>query len=432
MDTAEEEPQGEAPALTLFGLIRTLLAPATLPHLLGFLLVVVALFTVSERHPATAAAVYVGMALSYVVLALGIDHPSVRTAVLPSDGSRLRRSLQMILWPVVLGLLFSALLAGLANAISEGLFDLLPVGLGGLFVAWSIGQARSFRSATVRWPTTEDRARPRTSAGRYDDARRVVSTAMLLVAVFLVQSGLAGVSLLDPEVGLDDVLRTNLGLLTLLSGLLVVGEVVGRASRRACAHDASIHSTLRRWQVFAVAFAGWHLATAARHLGNQGAPLVSFVEEVVLMVVTVLLAIWSMTSRSRASELGLVRASNALFWGLGFGYAYAGSVAMLTTVLTDVTGVLSFGHVVVALSLMVLLRSTGGRLAKAHETAMLHVAQGAEVAARRAAAAAVEAPASTPEADDASTEEAAPLTEQVVDPAPAQDPSQDDPIEWLD
>ena len=50
------------------------------------------------------------------------------------------------------------------------------------------------------------------------------------------------------------------------------------------------------------------------------------------MTVTVVMAVWSMTSRTRGSDLGIVRRSNALFWGLSFGYAYAGSVAMLSTV----------------------------------------------------------------------------------------------------
>jgi hypothetical protein len=105
----------------------------------------------------------------------------------------------------------------------------------------------------------------------------------------------------------------------------------------------------------------------------------------VLMTLTVFLAIWSMMSRSRGSDLGLVRSSNALFWGLGFGYAYAGSVAMLSTVMKDVGGVLSFGHVVVAASLLALLRSTGVRLSEAHAHALKVAAQGELVASRVAA-----------------------------------------------
>ena len=106
------------------------------------------------------------------------------------------------------------------------------------------------------------------------------------------------------------------------------------------------------------------------------------IEEIFLMTVTVVMAVWSMTSRTRGSELGLVRRSNALFWGLAFGYAYAGSVAMLSTVVQGVSLVLSIGHVVVAVTLLLMLRTTGPALAARHATALDHAAIGMRVEAR--------------------------------------------------
>ena len=70
------------------------------------------------------------------------------------------------------------------------------------------------------------------------------------------------------------------------------------------------------------------------------------------MVFTVLMAIWGLTSRSFRSPLKLVSLDNALPIGLAFGYAYAGSVAMLTVVLDDVKNVMMAGHVVVLLTFM--------------------------------------------------------------------------------
>ena len=48
----------------------------------------------------------------------------------------------------------------------------------------------------------------------------------------------------------------------------------------------------------------------------------------------------------------LVNSNNALPVGLAFGYAYAGSVAMLTTVLDDVRNVMMAGHIVVVLTFL--------------------------------------------------------------------------------
>lgn len=378
--------EGEPQALTLLGLVRTLAAPATLPHIIGFLGVGILLFLSVEGHAATVASLYIGMAVAYVMVALLAERPRVRAAVAPTEGGAVRRLAAPLLPPLVLGAVVAGGVGGLTSALlgDQGP-DLLPLGLAGLFIAWSIGQALSFRSAIVRWPTPEDGSSTRTGPGRLEHLRRAGGAAVLLIVVFLIQAGIAGTSVLDPDVSVGDVFRTHALLVVLLSGVLVGGEAVARRSRAACQHDRALSTTHRRWQVLATAFAGWHLATAARHLEGNGSQVAGTIEEVMLMTLTVLLAIWSMTSRSRGSELGVVRSSNALFWGLGFGYAYAGSVAMLSTVMRDVGGVLSFGHVVVAASLLVLLRNTGVRLAEAHAHAMKVAAQGEMVAARLSA-----------------------------------------------
>ena len=65
------------------------------------------------------------------------------------------------------------------------------------------------------------------------------------------------------------------------------------------------------------------------------------------MIVTVFLAIWALTSKGEGSESALFTRDNALFWGVAFGYAYAGSVAMITSVMDDVRTVLIGGHILV-------------------------------------------------------------------------------------
>ena len=94
----------------------------------------------------------------------------------------------------------------------------------------------------------------------------------------------------------------------------------------------------------------WHLLTVWRHQFITPNTAVLVAEEFLLMVFTVLMAIWGLTSRSFRSPLKLVNLNNALPMGLAFGYAYAGSVAMLTTVLDDIRAVMMAGHLVVALT----------------------------------------------------------------------------------
>ncbi|MGB2362259.1 MAG: hypothetical protein ACPH93_01855, partial [Candidatus Poseidoniaceae archaeon] len=284
-----------------------------------------------------------------------------------------------LLLPLAVGAVLTGTVLMIVDA--AGLRTALPVALAALFVAWSIGQGRSFRSAIVRWPTPAVAPSPRTPS-RVAATFRLTTTALLLIVVLVAQAALAGTSVLSASVGLFDVLLDQLVLAGGLAALLVAGEFLTAEGRRRCANDRWTARMFARWQVLALTFAAWHLGTAWRHLTSEQPQVATAVEEIILMTVTVVMAVWSMTSRTRGSDLGIVRRSNALFWGLSFGYAYAGSVAMLSTVVQGVSGVLFLGHVVVALTLLVLLRSTGPTLAQRYTTALEHAAMGAQVEAR--------------------------------------------------
>ena len=107
---------------------------------------------------------------------------------------------------------------------------------------------------------------------------------------------------------------------------------------------------------------------------------------------------------------------------------------MLSTVVQGVSGVLFLGHVVVAVTLLVLLRSTGPALAQRHATALEHAAMGSKVEARLAQRA--EPPSDTTHAEGDGT---SPSEGEAPDgePVPEQDPvaladDGDDIIEVLD
>ena len=74
------------------------------------------------------------------------------------------------------------------------------------------------------------------------------------------------------------------------------------------------------------------------------------------MIFTVFMAIWSLTSKGYATKFRLLNEENSLPWGLAFGYAYAGSVAMLTNVFDDITTVMTIGHIIVILTVIYVYR----------------------------------------------------------------------------
>ena len=215
----------EETPLTLIGLIRTLTAPATAPHLVGFLAVVIALFVTvgSARGLETqVAAAFVGMGLSYAAVAGLADHATLRPWVVAEKGSAPWTLLTVLVLPLTAGAVLTGALLMIADA--AGLRTALPVALAALFVAWSIGQGRSFRSAIVRWPTPTVAPSPRNPSGGVATTFRLLITAALLTVVLVVQAALAGTSILTASVGILDVLLDQLALAGGLVALLVVGE----------------------------------------------------------------------------------------------------------------------------------------------------------------------------------------------------------------
>jgi len=126
--------------------------------------------------------------------------------------------------------------------------------------------------------------------------------------------------------------------------------------KQASMHTAT-HTVARKWLWATQLFITWHVLSIFRSIDTASADALIFIEELFLMIVTVFLAIWALTSKGEGSESTLFTRENALFWGVAFGYAYAGSVAMITSVMDDVRQVLIGGHVLVVGTVMWLQRT---------------------------------------------------------------------------
>ena len=81
------------------------------------------------------------------------------------------------------------------------------------------------------------------------------------------------------------------------------------------------------------------------------------------MILTVLLAIWSLASRDVNRGGKLFTSENALFWGLAFGFGYAGSIAMITNLSDSLGGgnlatTMAIGHLVTAITIIMIHSKT--------------------------------------------------------------------------
>ena len=76
------------------------------------------------------------------------------------------------------------------------------------------------------------------------------------------------------------------------------------------------------------------------------------------MSFTVIFAVWSLTTYTISDGKRLVSENASLPLGIAFGYAYAGSVTMLTGTFESVEYVMIFGHILTICAMMFLLRPT--------------------------------------------------------------------------
>jgi len=341
----------ETKPLTKMSLLKSLLSPSTLPHLLLLAVLSVVFFVLARVDAETWAAYgFIGFSVAYVCLAPASKHErfgrilryrkdtdSDSTA---ASGHRLR----ILILPMVTGTILMAAIYFLfgENGIFSQIGSFLPASLGGLFVVWAFAQGRFFGLATMRAITVP--AGGQSSADGYSPIPSLVMTSTLVVVLTL---------------AVTEGFRFFLGgssftVWPYLFSFAVYGLCiyVTWGQRRKASMHSTTHTVARKWFWATQLFITWHVLSIFRSIDNTFSEPVMFIEELFLMIVTVFLAIWALTSKGEGSQSTLFTEDNALFWGVAFGYAYAGSVAMVTSVMEDVKYVLIGGHILVVATVM--------------------------------------------------------------------------------
>jgi len=256
-----------------------------------------------------------------------------------------------------LPLLLSALIGGIAKGtvLSDDSYATWPaLGLAGLFIVWSAGQAGSFRTACSSWLAGGKKSRDsRPGPGGVGGMFTMHMLALLLLAgalAFMFGYGAGG----PADADFDTHLRW--GGFVLVVGLIQFGILRWLRSHyeAAAVHKGSARFALR-WGIVAQAFVTWHMLSAWRRFIDPPTALAQLFEESILMVFAVVMAIWALSSRGVKSGSKLFTSDNALFWGLAFGFGYAGSIAMITRLTGGgLATTMGFGHLVTAGALVLM------------------------------------------------------------------------------
>ena len=371
-----QEVEVETSVLGFARIITVLLSPRTFPHLLLLILVSTSLFQLVKnkpQHSESVAIAFISFSFSYVIIALAarkqrwtdLVHttPFGETETKGASAWLIHQFQQLVkVWiPPLL----------LTAVVSVGLFALfgqgkpletwaggLPLALAFLFIAWSMGQAISFRM-TIQGVLI---GRPSFVDSRVRQSHLISSSFMQVTIVqvagfammWAIQSAAAA-----SNVAPIQILKEQYAYLLVLAAGQISILVWARPSREFAGQSKGGAKSSFSIGLMMQLFAAWHLLSIWRRISDFGEPeVISTIEELTLMVLTVVLAIYGLSSRSLQVNSPYFSEKNALFWGLVFGFGYAGSITMITIMLSDVATVLMFGHAITYLTLLHLHRKT--------------------------------------------------------------------------
>ena len=112
----------------------------------------------------------------------------------------------------------------------------------------------------------------------------------------------------------------------------------------------------------------WHLSSAWSRLFESGNKIL-LLEEVILVIITVVSAVWAMSNRNR-NNIRFISKDTAILWAIAFGFGYAGSITVMSglteslPILGDVSQTLGIGHVLTAITLLLGLKGSISRPAE--------------------------------------------------------------------
>ncbi len=344
----EDDSSQKEDVLTLFSLLKSMMKPKTLPHV-GFMIVSSALlFTFFSGNQHIQAVIFIGLSFAYLLLGvfLGEKFENILGVKSKEQQSIVKKILFPLLPPVGLSVLLILTMLVTLD-FEDGVGEYLPTLLSSLFVIWSVLQGR----AILNW------LRLSGHQVRFVPTNSILQIGIFLVVVYAVVFGYESFVLNESSVSLPS--YTLMFILIVLSlGILLYST----KKEKIQANTMEFRNAYNRVIFLAMMFVTWHFFTIQRQVKDSSGSTLMYIEELFLMIFTVIMSIWALTSKSFKSHLQLVNEKNALPIGIAFGFAYAGSIAVLSDLFGDVKNVLIAGHGIVAITVVLGLRKQLSRM----------------------------------------------------------------------
>ena len=372
----ESEFGGDSP--TISDVVRNLVSPSTLPHVILLGLAGTGLYMLSASDSDSLFAIgiagYIGLSIGYALTAwmqeMEVIHRFSHFQPLAEKDVGLLEKLMMYViriftsWisPIILGLIPFLLIAGFLNT-ESGIeqVDYWAMALGGLFVVWSLAQGRAV--ATSLRIFVGGRAVRIDSIHR--TSRRVTSTTMhmMIIGIF---AGLTYWALVSGAKSAEDMgIFEKMGPVLFAIVAVAIQAILFWYTTERRVVDSERKDTAAfgfAWGLLMQIFVTWHLLSAFRRFTSEDWGVFLIIEEFLLMVITVIAAIWSLAKNTHKRGFNIFTKQNAVFWGLSFGMAYSGSIAMIAVLGSKISGgaistfgmsaTIGIGHLITAGTMM--------------------------------------------------------------------------------
>ena len=359
----------EVAKVTLKSILKDLFAKERRGHIFSIIIFAPTLYILSQKsilsHP-TSAIAFLSLMFGYVITAfMGLNEktrPYLEKNMAVSDNKKnnslifkvlyyILSNMKMTTIPMTISTFIFIILLVLMgeNKPLSTVGEFLPILLAALFVFWSASQAISYKNSLNLWINNNIMIEGQET--EFDSKKNMIVQLIIVAIIVAIVS-----SIMLSYFGTGEGLNSTTGvpiiiiLVSITQGFILWYSKDSRENLMKRKDGKKIEFV---WGLALHLFAAWHLLSVYRRLVSTDIDAFNIFEEIVLMIFTVIMSIWAISSKGMTKNYNLFVSENVLFWGIAFAFGYAGSVTMLAVGLEgNISSIFAIGHFVTWITLM--------------------------------------------------------------------------------
>ena len=344
------------------GLLESFTNPSTFPHIFLMILLSGILYALMKAGlfglDEDGSVIFLSLAISYIFIA-SANYTFIGRVFNVDDKLRgvfnfqyLKVSVLPLFFVILIGFII-ILMIKFQTIFNE---KNIAIFMGSLFLVMSIGQSMSIVAGGINLSNRKNlEIRGARTGGFYSSAR-----ALTIALIFSPLIWFLGYASEKPSETSEYITFSWLLRAVFLIFLTIIVVFMDRfTSNKRDAGDVD-GKARDRFMMIMLIFCSWHLFSSWRRSPFSAQPSSSsiLIEEVLLMSLSIILAVWSISKKGKKGGWKIFQGQSAIFWGISFGYAYAGSVSSLSSISDgrlDLVAITGLGHLITSISILLLL-----------------------------------------------------------------------------